>query len=43
MTQVYLDHVGVDKSDEFSDNVKVIWYINSNNCKYKHNDNQVLY
>ncbi|WP_299255832.1 hypothetical protein [uncultured Aquimarina sp.] len=43
MTQVYLDHSDVNKSDEFSDNIKVIWYINKNDCSYEKNKNQVLY
>ncbi|WP_299431834.1 hypothetical protein [uncultured Aquimarina sp.] len=43
MTQVYLDHSDVDKSDEYIDDVKMIWYINVNDCDYKSNDNKVLY
>ncbi|WP_378182261.1 hypothetical protein [Aquimarina sp. SS2-1] len=43
LTQVYLDHSEVDKSDEFSDNVKVVWYINSNDCDYANSDNQALF
>ncbi|AXT51237.1 hypothetical protein D1818_10515 [Aquimarina sp. BL5] len=43
MTQVYLDHSDVNKSDDYSDNVKVIWYVNRNDCNYEKNDNQVLY
>ncbi|WP_299244291.1 hypothetical protein [uncultured Aquimarina sp.] len=43
MTQVYLDHSDVNKSDDYSDDVKVIWYVNRNDCNYEKNDNQVLY
>ncbi|MFD2564214.1 hypothetical protein [Aquimarina rubra] len=43
MTQVYLDHTEVDKSDQYSDNVKMAWYINMNDCDYKSNENQALY
>lgn len=43
MTQVYLDNKDVNQSDEFSDNVKMIWYVNVNDCDYSKNDDQPLY
>jgi len=43
MNQVYLDHSTVDKSDEYIDNVKMVWYVNVSDCDYNGNDIKELY
>ncbi|MDH7445235.1 hypothetical protein [Aquimarina sp. 2201CG14-23] len=43
MNQVYLDHSNVEKSDTYIDDVKMIWYVNVNDCDYALSEAKELY